>query len=83
MMAFGTIAGNHNHQVKIPFPGPLFTFSGTSSEDNFLFWKEVKEWAMEQCDWHEDRFSMRMGSNYIDIWFEDERDQVMCILRWL
>jgi hypothetical protein len=80
-MAFGTIADNHDHQVKIPTA--IFTFAGSSSDSNFRLWCDVKDWAMEQCDWHEDRFSMRLGSNYIDIWFEDERDQVMCILRWL
>ena len=83
MRAFGIIAENHNYQVKIPFRGPLFSFVAATAEDNFLFWKAVKEWAMEQCDWHEDRFSMRMGSNYIDIWFEDEEVAVLCMLRWL
>lgn len=45
---------------------------------------EIRDWVKQQCGWAEDRFEVKIHSSgsIMDIWFEDEKDAVMCALRW-
>jgi hypothetical protein len=45
----------------------------------------IKDWIFDLCDYNEDRYEMkvRVNANIMDVWFRDERDAIMCALRWL
>jgi hypothetical protein len=45
---------------------------------------EIREWVEQQCEWNTDNydFNFRSSTGIIDIWFEHERDAIMCALRW-
>ena len=45
---------------------------------------EIREWVERQCFWNPDNydFNFRSSTGIIDIWFKNERDAVMCALRW-
>jgi hypothetical protein len=45
----------------------------------------IKDWIIDLCDYNEDRYEMkvRVNANIMDVWFRDERDAIMCALRWM
>ena len=46
--------------------------------------REIRDWVNELCGWEEDRFEFKTHSmgTVMDIWFEHEKDAMMCELRW-
>lgn len=46
---------------------------------------DIRKWVEKQCNWNSDNFdfNFRSSAGIIDIWFKDERDAIMCALRWL
>lgn len=46
--------------------------------------KEIREWIGKQCLWDPDLFEIKFHSMgaVMDVWFEHERDALMCALRW-
>lgn len=44
----------------------------------------IRDWVFEQCDWNVDRFEIKLHSqgSIMDIWFENEKDATICVLRW-
>lgn len=46
--------------------------------------KEIRDWIGQQCGWDPDKWEFKIHSmgNVLDVWFEEERDAIMCALRW-
>ena len=47
--------------------------------------REIRDWVGEQCGWDPHRFDIRIHSSgsIMDVWFENEKDAIMCALKWL
>ncbi len=45
---------------------------------------EIRDWIKQQCGWDPDSYEIKFRStdSILDVWFEDERDAIMCALRW-
>ena len=67
------------HRVSVKLRNDIFD---VESRVNKV--REIRGWVNEQCGWTEDRFEGRIHSagSIMDIWFEHEKDAVMCALRW-
>lgn len=42
----------------------------------------IRDWVTELAGWDDDRFEIQLSSGCIYAWFEDEKQAVMCALRW-
>jgi hypothetical protein len=70
-----------NHRVQIP----LLTSDVFMLKDRVNEIVTIKDWVFNLCDYDEDRYEMkvRINVNILDIWFRDEKDAIMCALRWM
>lgn len=46
--------------------------------------EEIRDWIEEQVGWNKDKYVIQYKSSgqQLLVWFEEERDAMMCILRW-
>ena len=72
---------NREHRVRIRLKSNYLW--NVESRVNEI--REIRDWVNEQCGWTEDRFEVHIHSSgsIMDIWFENEKDAIMCALRWL
>lgn len=71
---------NREYRVRIKLLPVLFW----DTTPQFIEVLAIKDWVTEQCNWNEDKFEIKIHSrNIMDVWFEHEKDAVICALRWL